>query len=165
MLPNHLNKECWPHFLSLPSSVCVYTPKDSLFMFPGLCTSLRFTYVIFFFFFSSSFLFFFFCFFCKSFTAHLHEPLHFVSFSKRCDGRSKQDAGQLKWFTQEIPMHLLRWDKAALLHFKHLNVAGVAAQFVFTVELYISPQALQPIFTSFGNTDENASWPNRLPPL
>lgn len=65
-------------------------------------------------------------FFCKSFAAHLHEPLHFVSFSKRCDGRSKQDAGQLKWFTQEILMHLLRWDKAALLHFKHLHVAGVA---------------------------------------
>lgn len=64
--------------------------------------------------------------FCKSFAAHLHEPLHFVCFSKRCDGRSKQDTGQLKWFTQEIPMHLLRWDKAALLHFKHLHVAGIA---------------------------------------
>lgn len=123
MLSNHLNKECWPHFLSLPSSVCVYTPKDSLFMFPGLCTSLRFTCVIYLFFFFSSSSFFF---FCKSFTAHLHDPLHFVCFSKRCDGRSKQDAGQLKWFTQEILMHLLRWDKAALLHFKHLHVAGVA---------------------------------------
>lgn len=110
MLSNHLNKECWPHFLSLPSSVCVYTPKDSLFMFPGLCTSLRFTCVIYLFFF------FFLFFFCKSFAAHLHDPLHFVCFSKRCDGRSKQ----------EILMHLLRWDKAALLHFKHLHVAGVA---------------------------------------
>lgn len=74
----------------------------------------------------SSFLLLPFFFFCKSFTAHLHDPLHFVCFSKRCDGRSKQDAGQLKWFTQEILMHLLRWDKAALLHFKHLHVAGVA---------------------------------------
>lgn len=74
----------------------------------------------------SSFLLLPFFFFCKSFAAHLHDPLHFVSFSKRCDGRSKQDAGQLKWFTQEILMHLLRWDKAALLHFKHLHVAGVA---------------------------------------
>lgn len=74
-------------------------------MFPGLCTSLRFTCVIYLFFFFSSSSFFF---FCKSFAAHLHDPLHFVSFSKRCDGRSKQDAGQLKWFTQEILMHLLR---------------------------------------------------------
>lgn len=120
MLSNHLNKECWPHFLSLPSSVCVYTPKDSLFMFPGLCTSLRFTCVIYLFFFFSSSSFFFLQVLRCAFTWPL------VCFSKRCDGRSKQDADQLKWFTQEILMHLLRWDKAALLHFKHLHVAGVA---------------------------------------